>query len=271
MKKQLFLPLVLFMVLMISSCNGDKVDGLQRKVDSLNLAIKKLSVEKAKMAEELSGYKNSPENLCADIEQLLKTENLSKLVKIQRQLKKYHPACSQLQTVNEYIQNVQEIQQKRKAAEKAKRMQAVNILRKKYDDVSGMTWFFSKKAKSTGTYCQLYLGKSDSGGLVLRMEMQYHGESWIFFEQAYLSYDGNTKEIVFDKYKDKETEVSGGVWEWIDVNVDDDISFIRKMVNGKNVKWRLDGRYTETRKFSAQELAGMKEVLLAYDVLKNGL
>ena len=43
------------------------------------------------------------------------------------------------------------------------------------------------------------------------------------------------------------------------------------MVNGKNVKWRLDGRYTETRKFSAQELAGMKEVLLAYDVLKNGL
>lgn len=159
MKKQLFLPFVLFMVLMISSCNGDKVDGLQRKVDSLNLAIKKLSVEKAKMAEELSGYKNSPENLCADIEQLLKTENLFKLVKIQRQLKKYHPACSQLQTVNEYIQNVQEIQQKRKAAEKAKRMQAVNILRKKYDDVSGMTWFFSKKAKSTGTYCQLYLGK----------------------------------------------------------------------------------------------------------------
>lgn len=117
----------------------------------------------------------------------------------------------------------------------------------------------------------IIFGESDSGGLVLRMEMQYHGESWIFFEQAYLSYDGNTKEIVFDKYKDKETEVSGGVWEWIDVNVDDDISFIRKMVNGKNVKWRLDGRYTETKKFSAQELAGMKEILLAYDVLKNGL
>ena len=52
MKKQLFLPFVLFMVLMISSCNGDKVDGLQRKVDSLNLAIKKLSVEKAKMGQE---------------------------------------------------------------------------------------------------------------------------------------------------------------------------------------------------------------------------
>lgn len=258
------------MVLLISSCNGGKVDGLQRKVDSLNLAIKKLSVENAKMATELSGYENSPENLCADIEQLLKAENLSKLVEIQRKLKKYHPTCPQLLTVNEYIKNIQEVQQRRIAEEKAKRMQAVNILRKKYDDVSGMTWYFSKKAKSTGTCCQLYLGKSDGGDLFLRLQMQYHGESWIFFEQAYLSYDGNTKEIEFNKYKEKETEVSGGVWEWIDVNVDDDISFIRKMVNGKNVKWRLEGRYTETRKFSAQELAGMKEVLLAYDVLKNG-
>ncbi len=270
MKKYLFWAFIMFTALVISSCNGGKVDGLQRKVDSLNLTIKKISIENSKMAEELSGYKNSPENLCADIDLLLKAENLSKLNEIQRKLRKYHPTCSQLQTVNEYIRNIQETQQKRIAEEKAKRMQAVNVLRKKYDDVSGMTWYFSKKAKSSGTYCQLYFGRDNGGDLYLRLQMQYHGESWIFFEQAYLSYDGNTKEIAFNKYKDKETDVSNGVWEWIDVNVDDDISFIKKMVNGQNVKWRLDGRYTETRKFSTQELMGMKEVLLAYDVLKNG-
>lgn len=257
-------------IILFSACSGGKTEILQRKVDSLSQAMKGMSARNKQLTEELAGYQNSPDNLCADIDNLLKTENLVKLTEIQAKLKKYHPTCSQLQVVNGYIQQIQEIQQKRIEVEKAKRMQAVNVLRKKHDDVSGMTWYFSKKARNSGTYCQLYLGKGEGGDVYLRLQMQYHGDDWIFFNQAYLSYDGNTREIEFNKYKDKETDVSGGVWEWIDVNVDDELPFIKKMVNGNSVKWRLEGRYTETRKFSAQEIAGMKEVLLAYDVLKNG-
>ena len=101
--------------------------------------------------------------------------------------------------------------------------------------------------------------------------MSYTGENWIFFENAYLSYDGNTKQIYFNKYDDKETDHDSRVWEWIDVYVDSDLlSFLKEMVNGKSIKMRLSGKYTETRNLSTAEIKGIKDVLLGYDVLVKG-
>ena len=103
--------------------------------------------------------------------------------------------------------------------------------------------------------------------------MSYVGDDWIFFENAYLSYDGNTKSIPFKKYEDKDSDNSGGeVWEWIDIEVKDDLlDFLREMVNGKSVKMRLCGKYSKTRDLSASEIKAIKDVLLAYDVLKEEL
>ena len=97
-----------------------------------------------------------------------------------------------------------------------------------------------------------------------------HGDNWIFFKNAYLSYDGNTYDIYFDEYQDKETEVGSGVSEWIDVSVSSStLDFLKQMVNGKNIKMRLSGKYTRTRDLSTNEIKGIKDVLLAYDVLVN--
>jgi hypothetical protein len=61
----------------------------------------------------------------------------------------------------------------------------------------------------------------------LRLKMSYTGDDWIFFENAYLSYDGITREFPFNKYKDKESDNSGGdVWEWIDLSVSSDDAVI---------------------------------------------
>ena len=58
--------------------------------------------------------------------------------------------------------------------------------------------------------------------------------------------------------------------EWIDVSVNDELlSFLKKMVNGKSVKMRLTGKYSKTRNLSSTEIKAIKDVLLAYDVLKN--
>ena len=43
------------------------------------------------------------------------------------------------------------------------------------------------------------------------------------------------------------------------------------MANGKSLKMRLSGKYTNTRVISSTEKKAMQDVLLAYDVLKNGL
>ena len=85
---------------------------------------------------------------------------------------------------------------------------------------------------------------------------------------AYLSYDGNTFEILFNEYNDKKTEIgSGRVWEWIDVSVTNEtLAFLKEMVKGKTLKMRLSGKYTETRTLSYSEIEGLKDVLLAYDV-----
>ena len=100
--------------------------------------------------------------------------------------------------------------------------------------------------------------------------MSYTGEDWIFFESAYLSYDGMTRNIFFNEYKEKESDHSGGnVWEWIDVEINESLlEYLREMVNGKSVKMRLSGKYTKTRNLSSSEIKGIKDVILAYDVLK---
>ena len=263
------LSLLLFPVL-LSACNdSNKINSLQAKVDSLSSVNNAMERELQEYKQELENYKNDPVNLCANIQELLAKEDISSLTKIKDNLEMYHPACPQLETVKSYIEKIRLIQTKRKEEEKAKRMRAVNVLNAKYDDVSNTTWYKSKLSKTSGNFCYMYIGKK-TGNVWLRMKMQYHGEDWIFFNKAYLSYDGNTIEIPFDEYREKDTEVSGGVWEWIDVAVDNNIlNFIKKMVTGNDVKWRLQGKYTKTKIFSTKEIEGFKEILLAYEVLQN--
>lgn len=260
MKK--IVPFLLLGIVGVSCTSKSQHEQNLAKIDSLQKVVIDLS-------KEIDGYRNDPANLCANLSELIKKESLQELENIQASLQKYHPTCSQLKEVSAAIQNIKEVQAKRAAEEKAKRLAVVNSLRKKFDDVKGITWYHSKKLGAGYNYCYAYIGK-DKTTTWLRLTMQYHGEDWIFFKNAYLSYDGNTIDIPFDEYREKETDVSDGVWEWFDVRVDENtLSFLRKMVNGKVVKWRLSGKYTETKTFTASQIEGFKEILLAYDVLSK--
>ena len=151
-------------------------------------------------------------------------------------------------------------------------VQAVNKLKKEYDDVSGITWYYNPYFThyNNTNRTSIYIGSKETS-VWLRLKMSYTGDNWIFFENAYLSYDENTRKIIFDKYDNKESDNSGGsVWEWIDVSVDEYLlAYLEEMIKGKSIKMRLDGKYTKTRNLSANEINGIKDVLLAYDVLKN--
>jgi len=165
----------------------------------------------------------------------------------------------------------------REAAEKLKiaeeqRLKSLKKLKKNHDDVSGVTWYknpyFSHYYSEHKT--SIYFG-DDGNSKWLRLRMSYGGDDWIFFERAFLSYDGNTMEIKFDKYRDKETDNgSGSVWEWIDVSVSKDLeTFLRDYSKSKNAKMRLSGKYTQTRTLSWEERQGLRDVLAGYDALKN--
>ena len=270
MKKVIyFLGLALALASCVSQSEHDKV------VKEYNKVLKEkeqLSKELSCVKKDLEGYKMSPSKLCANIDQLLKEKNVSKLKEIEDNLSKYHPESAELKKVKQYRAQAEKlIKQEKEAAEK-KRLQAVNKLKKKHDDVSGISWYKNPYFThyNDANLTSIYIGKNDSQ-VWLRLKMSYNGDDWIFFERAYLSYDGNTREISFNEYQDKESDNSGGeVWEWIDVSVDDYLlTFLREMVNGKSIKMRLSGKYTKTRNLSVNEIQGIKDVLLAYDVLKS--
>lgn len=264
------------MSLVLASCGGptkQEYDTLVHKYDSIAVRCISLSDSVRIMKTELEGYRNAPEKLCANLNELYKNEDLDALQLISIQLRKYHPESQEFKTVLSMCEKIEDNRQKKLEKEKQLRMKAVNKLKMKYDDVSGTTWYhnpyFTHYVSDNRT--SLYIGKNGQS-LWLRLKMSYGGSDWIFFDRAFLSYDGNTKEIVFDKYKEQNSDNDGGdVWEWIDVAVDEStLVFLRNLANSKTAKMRLTGKYSETRTLSSSEMNGIRDILLAYDVLMNG-
>lgn len=279
MKKALFIIASIFIM---CSCDNTEIQNTINELVCENDSLKKVI---SNLEKEVECYKNSPEKLFASAEELYRKNDLNSLKEIKNKLAKYHPESKEFEEVSSYINEIErkeneEIEKARIKAEKEakaeleKRMAAVNKMKKNFDDVSGTTWYEPKTYThyNNRNLVSLYIGKKEFGTPWLRLKMSYCGDDWIFFENAYLSYDGNTKEIEFDRYDNKKSDNSGGeVWEWIDVSVDHDLlTFLKKMVDGKSIKMRLSGKYTKTRNLSNKEINEIKDALLAYDVLLNG-
>ena len=237
---------------------------LQARVDSLN--------------QELNAFKYSPEKLLAEAQFAAKSENKDKLLQILAQMAQYHPQAAEGAKIQKLLDEVIAKEQARVQAEhlkaekeKQERLKAVNRLKKNHDDVQGITWYYNPYYThyNNRNLVSLYMGQTSSN-VWLRLKMSYTGDDWIFFEHAYLSYDGRTREFPFNKYKDKESDNSGGdVWEWIDLSVSDgDLAFLKNMVDGKSVKMQLTGKYNKTRTVSTNEIKAIREMILAYEVLQ---
>ena len=229
------------------------------------------------LSQELDAFKYSPEKLLADAQLAAKSEDIGKLRQIHEQMNQYHPQAAEGAKVQKLMDEIIARDQARAKAElqkaekeKQERLKAVNKLKKERDDVQGITWYYNPYFThyNNRNLVSLYMGKSSSN-VWLRLKMSYTGDDWIFFENAYLSYDGITREFPFNKYKDKNSDNSGGdVWEWIDLGVsNDDLAFLKNMVNGKSIKMQLRGKYTKTRTVSANEIKAIREMILAYEVL----
>lgn len=260
--------LIVTCLIIITSCSNE----LKKENETLKNEISRLESENMNLRNELISFKMDPELLFANAEKFFLDKNVDSLKSILVNFERYHPMSEMKDKISIMISDINAELEKQKKDEEQKRLKAVNKLKKSVDELSGTTWYknpyFTHFTNSNLT--SLYIGKSGST-VWLRLLMSYTGDNWIFFENAYLSYEGNTKEIYFDKYDDKETEVgNGGVWEWIDVVVDDsDLDFLKQMAESKDCKMRLSGKYSKTRNLSLNERKAITDVLLAYDVLRN--
>jgi hypothetical protein len=231
------------------------------------------------LEQELDDCQFGSDKILAKIKIEFENENFAEVKILFAEMEQRHPESehySESKSFYDKVINIEE-QIRREAErkvemEKQAKLKALKKLKKNYDDVSGITWYkqpyFIHYTNTNLT--SIYLGDNGTSRW-LRLMMTYQGDDWIFFEKAYLSYDGNTKEIVFDKYENKETENSGGgVWEWIDVKVTKDLeTFLREFSKSKNAKMRFTGKYTKTRNLIWNERQGIRDVLNGYDALES--
>lgn len=255
-------------IFVITSCGPS-----QQEYDALLAQKNNLETEVSNLKQIIENYENTPDRLYSKVEALVNNKNIEGLTALCEKFEKYHPASAECQKTKVALKKLTDEKAAKEKAEKEKRMKAVTKLKKTYDDVSGTTWYENPYYThyNNKNLFSIYIGKKGDN-IWLRLKMSYEGEDWIFFEQAYLSYDENTMQIPFNRYENKESDHDGGqVWEWIDVTVSDDLlSYLRGMVNGKTLKMRLSGKYTHTRTLGSYERKTLQDVLLAYDVLKNG-
>ena len=266
MKKK-YLLFSLICGLCLFSCSNEKKEAeLQSRITDLE--------------KQLDECKNGEEKLFTNIKSMYDKKNYKAASSYYTELLNKFPASSYLKEAKEifYKSNIEikkehEATAKTKAAEEAKKTASLTKLNKKYDDVSGTTWYKQKYFThySNTNKVSLDLGHKKGMEPWLNLTMSYTGEDWIFFDHAYLSYDGNTREIVYDKYRDKETDNgSGGVWEWITVSVNEaQIEWLKEFAKSPNAKMRLTGKYEKTRNLSNQERQGISDIIAGYEYLKE--
>jgi outer membrane murein-binding lipoprotein Lpp len=260
-------------VMALTGCTDeDLVNELQDNVQRLQSQVSQLE-------SSLENCEFGAAKLFASMEVALGKNDFQTLKQSWKELEARHPDSPEYKTgldlYNRVLQ-LEEAERKRieaevKAAE-AERLKALNRLKKEKDDVSGVTWYKQPYFEHYANMNRMSIYLGDNGTKKwLRLKMSYKGEDWIFFEHAYLSYDDKTFTVPFDEFEEKESDNSvGGVWEWIDVSVSDEmLKFLREFAESPNAKMRLSGKYSETRTLSQNERKGIQDVLAGFDALKS--
>lgn len=248
----------------------------------------KLSKEKEQLIKEnemlmkkLDELENNAERLLSKIKLYYEEKKYDGVKSEYENLKSRHFDSPEFQEAsviyNKVIETEKAEKEKQKLEEeklKQQRLTSLNKLKKETDDVSGITWYRQSYFThyNNKNLTSIYMGQKDDS-IWLRLRMSFEGDNWIFFEHAYLSYEGNTIEIAFDEYDEKESDNNGGsVWEWIDVQVTNDIlKFLRNCMNSPEAKMRLSGKYTKTRTLTENERKGIIDIINGYDALKDEL
>lgn len=276
--KKIIILFFLASILFLTACSDkEKEIELQNKITELE--------------NQLDQCQNGADKIYAKMKLSFEQNDFKSCKDLYREMEERHPDSelfSEVQSIyDKIIENEKNIIEKEQLFAKKKnretklkadklnkeKQRSLKKLKKTYDDVSGIAWYKQPYFThyNNRNLTSIYMGEKGSYRW-LRLKMSYSGDGWIFFEKAYLSYDGNTIEIIFDKYDDKESDNGGGVWEWIDLTVNKDVEeFLREFAKSKNAKMRLSGKYTKTRILTYNERRGILDVLNGYDALKQGL
>jgi hypothetical protein len=173
--------------------------------------------------------------------------------------------------VHSYEKSIAEDKARELAALEESRKRAVSILRKKEDRVEGVTFYQhpnTPKYLNSRSTVYLYIGRKGDGKPWLRMKVQYTADDWLFVKDVAAWHDGVKEQLVSGRF---ETDHNSDIWEWVDVTPSSyQIAVLRSLADSKEAILRFTGgKYRRDVKFSAGDKRAIREVLMAYEVLRN--
>lgn len=86
---------------------------MERKIQSLTSEVTQLRDSLNKVMPELEGYRNSPEKLCSNIDELYKAGDIYELKSIKDKLEKYHPESKEYTMVKDLVSKYEKNNRKR--------------------------------------------------------------------------------------------------------------------------------------------------------------
>ena len=135
------------------------------------------------------------------------------------------------------------------------------------DDVKGITWYEDGNAASRH-YLNLYIENKDGQPPVLRIELRYIGDQWLFLESFTVMADGK-KFNIYPAALKREALGWGMVLEMDDRPVTDETrDMVKAVIGSDEAMIRYNGRTAFSDKaITAEEKAALKKVINAYNAL----
>jgi len=181
-----------------------------------------------------------------------------------------------LSTINNEIKKDVEKAEMKKIEEEKKRLAAATKkMRKSYDEVQEITWYYDK---SSAQYVNqnnfyIYIGTKKDGSAWLRLKIQYAAANWIFINQYIFKVDEKTFEINAGEFGVERDNNGGGIWEVYDIDLNkDNYEMVKAIISSKKtiIRHQGDEHYAD-RVITAKEKQGLQNVLDTYEALGGKL
>jgi hypothetical protein len=271
--------LVLF-IISLSACSNSN-----QELERLKAENERLKTELAAKKLEIEDLKFGSEKLYAEAEKYFNEGNLQKSKDTLNLLFEKHPTSKEAEQGKSLLakvedalkkeQEAEELAEKKKAEEEKQRVaNATKNMRKTYDEVTEITWYYDKTSPQytnrNGFF--LYIGQDKTNNCWLRLRIQYAGNDWVFIEKYIIKCDDLTFTIDTEYGEVKRDNSGGMVWEWLDKSPSkSELDMINSIIKSKKTILRCEGdQYHHDREITEKEKQAFQNILDTYAALGGG-
>lgn len=266
-----------FVALLFLNACGIDTSGTQNTSPGESLQ-KNTETAQSSSSPTVAPVNEDPDKLLAYAERYYTDKNLTEVNIILGKLKNNTPdALEQIEAVQKMSDELDAVkkqeEEKKKDAEAAEIKSKIDKMYVEVDEVTGVTWYRDKSTtkyvNSNSFHLYFGIGNKEDSIPVLRLNIQYTGEDWIFINNYTIKTDNSTYNISPSYGEVKRDNDGGKVWEYYDTHLkSEQHKWIEEIITSDKTIVRHSGdQYHHDRIITAKEKTAMENVLEAFKVL----